>query len=124
MNEKQEELVEMEALLPAGIVKDWTATMELWEADEVEDTVVGDKADDVWGDLHVSEMLAMGMQLEESQRELASNISALKSHASDRQKTTMLEQGNKLCHKITSWIKIQANFQPGVKHLQEADNLT
>ncbi|KAF7364546.1 hypothetical protein MVEN_00323600 [Mycena venus] len=131
MNEKQEELVEMEASLPTGIVKEWTAAMELWEADaskpnlfnEVENAVAGDKADDMRGDLHAYEMLAMGMQLEQSQRELASDIAALKSHASDGQKTTVLERGNKLRRKIASWIQTQTDFQPSVKRLREADDL-
>ncbi|KAJ7761424.1 hypothetical protein B0H16DRAFT_1312223 [Mycena metata] len=146
MVEKQQELVEVEASLPPDIVKSWTEAMELWEKDsrqpnpfnvaekhatvqavrgriaqEAGQAVEGDKADDVRGDLHAYEMLAMGMQLEQQQRELACDIAALKNHASDGQKTTVLERGNKLRRKIASWIKIQTDFQPGVKSLRTAD---
>ncbi|KAJ7906944.1 hypothetical protein B0H13DRAFT_2233541 [Mycena leptocephala] len=145
MTKTQEEFVESEASLPAESVKAWTTAMELWEADlenpnpfnvqdkhislqavwgwiatETKDAVEGDSADDVRGDLHVSEMIAMGMQLEEQQRELASDTAALKTHASDGQKTTILERGNKLRRKIASWIQTQTEFQPGVAILQEA----
>ncbi|KAJ7909356.1 hypothetical protein B0H13DRAFT_1616599, partial [Mycena leptocephala] len=145
MGETQEEFVESEASLPAESVKAWTTAMELWEADpkkpnpfnvqdkhvslqavrgriatEAKDAVEGDTADDVRGDLHASEMIAMGMQLEEQQRELASDTGALKTHASDGQKTTILERGNKLRRKIASWIQTQTEFQPGVAVLREA----
>jgi hypothetical protein len=145
MTKTQEELVESVASLPAESVKAWTTAMELWEDDpenpnpfnvqdkhvslqavrgriatETKDAVEGDAADDVRGDLHVSEMIAMGMQLEEQQRELASDTAALKTHASDGQKTTILERGNKLQRKIASWIQTQTEFQPGVAVLREA----
>ncbi|KAJ7032307.1 hypothetical protein C8F04DRAFT_1262054 [Mycena alexandri] len=98
MVEKEQELVEVEASLPPDIVKSWTEAMELWEkdsskpnpfnvagkhatvqavrgriAEEEKYAVEGDRADDVRGDL---------------QRELAFDIAALKTHASDGQKTT------------------------------------
>ncbi|KAJ7041341.1 hypothetical protein C8F04DRAFT_1253041 [Mycena alexandri] len=136
MVEKQQELVEGEASLPADIVKAWSTAMELWEADsrnpnpfnvaakhatlevirehiatEAAGAVEGDKSGDVRGDLHAYEMLAMGMQLEQQQRELAHNITALKTHASNGQKTTVLEHGNKLRRKIASWITLQTDFQ-------------
>jgi hypothetical protein len=135
MGETQEEFVESEALLPAESVKVWTTAMELWEADlmkpnpfnvqdkhvslqavrgriamEAKDAVEGNTVDDVRGDLHVSEMIAMGMQLEEQQCELVSDTGTLKTHASDGQKTTILEQGNKLRWKIASWIQMQMEF--------------
>ncbi|KAJ7928222.1 hypothetical protein B0H13DRAFT_2549726 [Mycena leptocephala] len=129
MGETQEEFVESEASLPTESVKAWTTAMELWEADpkqpnpfdvqdkhvslqavrgriatETKDAVEGDAADD----------------LEEQQRELASDTAALKTHASDGQKTTILERGNKLRWKIASWIQTQTEFQPGVAVLREA----
>ncbi|KAF7360930.1 CxC2 domain-containing protein [Mycena sanguinolenta] len=135
MMEKQEDL-------------NWTMAIELWEhnprnpnpfdikekhatlqavrkriAEETKDAVEGDRADDVRGDLHVSEMLAMGMQLESQQRDLASDGAALKTHASDGQKTTLLERGNKLRRKIASWVRTQTEFQPDVARLRERDDL-
>ncbi|KAF7340931.1 hypothetical protein MSAN_02078100 [Mycena sanguinolenta] len=132
MMEKQEELVETEASLPPEIVQRWTTTMRLWEenvnnpnpfdvkekhdslqavrgriAEETKHAVEGDRADD----------------LESQQRDLASDAGALKTHASDGQKTTVLERGNKLRRKITTWIKLQTEFQPDVARLRERDDL-
>ncbi|KAF7373737.1 hypothetical protein MSAN_00584800 [Mycena sanguinolenta] len=148
MMEKQEDLVETEASLPPENVKAWTAVVELWEfkpsnpnpfdvkekhatlqavrkriAEGMQDAVEGDRTDDVRGDLHVSEMLAMGMQLESQQRDLASDSAALKTHASDAQKTTLLERGNKLRRKIASWVRTQTEFQLEVARLRERDDL-
>ncbi|KAJ6505093.1 hypothetical protein C8R45DRAFT_817502 [Mycena sanguinolenta] len=148
MMEKQEDLVETEASLPRENVEAWTIAMELWEhnpknpnpfdvkekhvtlqavrkriAEETKDAVEGDRADDVRGDLHVSEMLAMGMQLESQQRDLASDGAALKTHTSDGQKTTLLERGNKLRRKIASWVRTQTEFQPDIARLRERDDL-
>ncbi|KAJ6468859.1 hypothetical protein C8R45DRAFT_1105497 [Mycena sanguinolenta] len=149
MMEKQEELVETEASLPPEIVEKWTTAMELWEddpiknpnpfdvkkkhaslqavrgriAEETKHAVEGDRADNVRGDLHASEMLAMGMQLESQQRDLASDTAALKAHATDGQKTTVLERSNKLRRKIATWIKLQTEFQPDVARFRERDDL-
>ncbi|KAK7046356.1 CxC2 domain-containing protein [Favolaschia claudopus] len=147
MVEKQEELVEMEASLPEEIVKEWTKAMQLWEADatkpnpfdvrekhasleavrgrianETRGARAGDAADDVRGELHASEMIEMGLRLESQQRDLGSDNAVLTAHASDGQKTTLLERRNKLARKITSWIKIQSEFQPEVARLREADD--
>ncbi|KAF7377333.1 CxC2 domain-containing protein [Mycena sanguinolenta] len=148
MMEKQEDLVETEASLPCENMENWTTAIELWEhdpknpnpfdvkekhatlqavrkriAEETKDAVEGDRADDVRRDLHVSEMLAMGMQLESQQRDLASDSAALKTDASDGQKTTLLECGNKLRRKIANWVRMQTEFQPDIARLRERDNL-
>ncbi|KAK7022232.1 CxC2 domain-containing protein [Favolaschia claudopus] len=147
MVEKNEELVEMEASLPPEIVTEWTAAMEAWEADdkkpnpfnvkekhasldavrgriakETEGARAGDAADDVRGDLHASEMIEMGLRLESQQRDLGSDHAALKTHASQGQKTTVLERRNKLARKLATWIKTQTEFQPEVARLREAED--
>ncbi|KAJ7024514.1 hypothetical protein C8F04DRAFT_1270212 [Mycena alexandri] len=147
MVEREQELLETEASLPAEIVKSWATAMELWESDstkpnpfnvgekhatlqairgriaeETKDAVEGDAAGDVRGELHASEMVAMGMQLEQQQRELACDIAALKNHASDSQKTTVLERGNKLRRKIASWIATQTSFQSNVADLRREED--
>jgi hypothetical protein len=147
MVDTQEALVESEASLPLGTVGPWRTAMELWEldptnpnpfnvaekhaslqavrgriAEEVQGAVEGDAADDVRGDLHVSELLSMGMQLEQEQRVIAADVSALKTHATDGQKTTILERGNKLRRKIANWILTQTAFQPGVAAVRAADD--
>ncbi|KAJ7081795.1 hypothetical protein B0H15DRAFT_786116, partial [Mycena belliarum] len=147
MVETQQELVEAEASLPVETLEPWTKAMELWEddpsnpnpfdvtekheslqairgriAEEVKNTVEGDGSGDVVGDLHASEMISMGMQLEHQQRELACDAGALKMHATSGQKTTMVERGNKLRRKIANWMKTQAEFQPVVLTLRAAED--
>lgn len=91
-------------------------------AAEASTAVAGDAADDVRGDLHAYEMVDMGMQLEDQQRELAFDAAAVKLHATDRQKTTLLERSNKLGRKITEWLKIRESFAPIVVPLRMADD--
>ncbi|KAJ7854749.1 hypothetical protein B0H14DRAFT_3085502 [Mycena olivaceomarginata] len=90
-------------------------------AAEASTAVAGDAADDVRGDLHAYEMVDMGMQLEDQQRELAFDAAAVKLHATDRQKTTLLERSNKLGRKITEWLKIRESFTPMVARLRMED---
>ncbi|KAJ7301491.1 hypothetical protein DFH08DRAFT_827531 [Mycena albidolilacea] len=114
------ELLEAEQGLPGDVVAAWTTEMELWEADsanpnpfrvadkpeglfairgrlaaEATTAVAGDEADNIRGDLHAHEMINMGLQLEEQQRDLAVDSSTVKLHATDRQKTALLERSNK-----------------------------
>ncbi|KAJ7791277.1 hypothetical protein B0H14DRAFT_3567333 [Mycena olivaceomarginata] len=91
-------------------------------AAEASTAVAGDAADDVRGDLHAYEMVDMGMQLEDQQRELAFDAAAVKLHATDRQKTTLLERSNKLGRKITEWLKIRESFTPMVARLRMEDD--
>jgi hypothetical protein len=73
---------------------------------------VGDTEDDVREDLHASEMIDMGLHLEAQQRDLASDAGAVKTHATDRQKTALLERSNKLGRKLAEWMKIRESFTP------------
>ncbi|KAJ7434289.1 hypothetical protein FB451DRAFT_1468738 [Mycena latifolia] len=147
MVDAQRELVESEASLPRETLEPWKKVIELWEldpanpnpfniaekhaslqairgriAEETKDAVEGDVADDVRGDLHASEMIAMGLQHKQQQQALAADIGALKNHAIDRQKTTMLERSNKLRRKIANWIKTQTDFQPSLATVRAADD--
>ncbi|KAJ7073553.1 hypothetical protein B0H15DRAFT_792741, partial [Mycena belliarum] len=147
MVDKQRDLVESEASLPSETLEPWKKATEMWEldptnpnpfnvaekhdslqairgriAEETKNAVEGDLADDVRGDLHASEMIAMGMQLEQQQRALTADIGALKLHATDGQKTTMLERGNKLRRKIANWIATQTDFQPALASLRAAED--
>ncbi|KAJ7330528.1 hypothetical protein DFH08DRAFT_708944, partial [Mycena albidolilacea] len=141
------ELTEAEEGLPEDIVAAWATEMELWEADsanpnpfkvaekpeglfairgrladEAVTAVAGDEADDVRGDLHAHEMVDMGLQLEEQQRDLAVDSAAIKLHATDRQKTALLERSNKLGRKITEWLKIRESFTPMVATLRTEED--
>ncbi|KAJ7113288.1 hypothetical protein C8R43DRAFT_1138715 [Mycena crocata] len=140
------ELWEAEQGLPVDVVTKWRKEMEDWEEDagkpnpfkvvdkaeslyairgrlaaDAEKDQAGDEADDVRGDLHATEMITMGLKLEEEQRTLESDTKAIKMHATDRQKTGLRERSNKLARKITEWIKIQASFSPTVVTLRAAD---
>ncbi|KAJ7469942.1 hypothetical protein B0H11DRAFT_2159271 [Mycena galericulata] len=139
-------LLEAEQGLPSDVVAKWTREMELWEedannpnpfritqkhetvqairgrlAEEAKGAKEGDDADDVRGDLHATEMIMMGIQLEEQQRVLGFDAGAIKAHATDRQKTALQERTNKLERKIVGWIDIQKSFTPVVTALRAAD---
>ncbi|KAF8144857.1 hypothetical protein K438DRAFT_1992419 [Mycena galopus ATCC 62051] len=141
------ELLETEQGLEQESLKKWKRAMELWELDsknpnpfalmekqegvftirerlaaEASEARAGDEADDIRGDLHAYEMIEMGMQLEDQQRELAFDAGAVKLHATDRQRTTLLERSNKLARKITEWLKIRESFTPLVATLRTADD--
>ncbi|KAJ7858652.1 hypothetical protein B0H14DRAFT_3085047 [Mycena olivaceomarginata] len=133
--------------LPSQTLAVWTTAMELWElsdknpnpfkvtdkhegifairgrlASEAATAVAGDAADDVRGDLHAHEMIDMGMHLEDQQRELAFDGGAVKLHATDRQKTALLERSNKLGRKLGEWLKIRESFTAAVAALRMEDD--
>ncbi|KAJ6467617.1 hypothetical protein C8R47DRAFT_1078525, partial [Mycena vitilis] len=137
------ELLEAEDGLPALVVETWTKEMELWELDsrnpnpfkidekpegvhaiqgrlaaEASTAKAGDALDDVRGDLHASEMINQGLNLEEQQRELAFDAGALKTHATDCQKTAITERSNKLGRKLHEWLKTRESFTPIVGTLR------
>ncbi|KAK6981487.1 CxC2 domain-containing protein [Favolaschia claudopus] len=140
-------LLEAEAALPEEVVTQWRAEMESWELDaskpnpfkltekhegmaairlrlasEVARQDVENDVDDVRGDLHAHEMIHMGMQLEAQQRQLAFDAGLLKTHATDRQKTGLVERSNKLGRKIAEWLKIRESFTPDVSSIRAADD--
>ncbi|KAF7300467.1 hypothetical protein HMN09_00930700 [Mycena chlorophos] len=74
-------------------------------------------------DMHVTELIAGGLHLEEQQRALAADISALGTHPTDRQRTAIVERASKLRRKVLAWIDIHAQFFPIAEDLhQQADN--
>ncbi|KAK6977540.1 CxC2 domain-containing protein [Favolaschia claudopus] len=139
------ELWEAEQGLPSDEVEKWRAEMEAWELDaaspnpfkltekhEGMQAIRGRLAaaaaddpdvDDVRGDLHAHEMIVMGINLEEQQRQLAFDAGLLKTHATDGQKTGLLERSNKLGRKITQFLKIRESFTPSVASLRAADDV-
>ncbi|KAJ7813609.1 hypothetical protein B0H14DRAFT_3477720 [Mycena olivaceomarginata] len=141
------ELLETELGLPGEAVVKWTREMELWElddrnpnpfkitekhegifairgrlAEEALAAMAGDAADDVGGDLHVHEMVDMGMQLEQQQCDLVFDTGALKLHATDCQKTALVERSNKLRRKVNEWLKIRESFAPAVARLRTQED--
>ncbi|KAJ7116908.1 hypothetical protein C8R44DRAFT_879439 [Mycena epipterygia] len=63
-------------------------------------------------DMHVTEVIAMGLQLEEQQRVLRFDASATGLHPSERERTAMVERTSKLRRKIFAWMEIQEAFFP------------
>ncbi|KAJ7270337.1 hypothetical protein C8J57DRAFT_1435473 [Mycena rebaudengoi] len=147
MVEKRLALDEMMATLPPAAVGEWTTGIELWERDSskpnpfqttqrhesvqairgrmavaAQEAIEGDDTDEVRGDVHASEFIAMGLQLEEQQRTLKFDKAALKTHKSDEQTTTMQERTNKLRKKVVGYGDQQVAFSPEVARLQAAED--
>ncbi|KAJ6575718.1 hypothetical protein DFH09DRAFT_1260865 [Mycena vulgaris] len=73
-------------------------------------------------DMHVTELIAMGLQLEEQQRVLRFDMSATGLHPSDQQRTAMVERTSKLRRKIFAWIDIQKMSFPIVETLRKLED--
>ncbi|KAJ7472830.1 hypothetical protein FB451DRAFT_1134413 [Mycena latifolia] len=73
-------------------------------------------------DMHVTELIAMGIQLEEQQRVLRFDTSATGLHPTDKQRTAMVERTSKLCRKIFAWIDIQKLFFPIVERIRKSED--
>ncbi|KAJ7157909.1 hypothetical protein C8R43DRAFT_1125050 [Mycena crocata] len=126
-------------------VVEWTKMVELWEksaenknpfeslekddhlatvrrelAEEAAKRAEEDEEDegDVVDEMHVTEMIAMGLQLEEHQRTLAFDMADMGQHPTDDQRRGMVERTSKLRRKIESWIKQQERFVPRCKWLR------
>ncbi|KAJ7250007.1 hypothetical protein C8J57DRAFT_1521603, partial [Mycena rebaudengoi] len=76
----------------------------------------------VRGDMHVTELLAMGLQLEEAQRTLSWDAAATGLHPTDIQRTVLVERTSKLRRRIVSWMEIQAQFFPEVSRLRDLED--
>ncbi|KAJ7780820.1 hypothetical protein DFH07DRAFT_950044 [Mycena maculata] len=77
---------------------------------------------DVQEEMHVTEFVAMGLQLEEQQIDLKFDIEAMGQHPTDDQRRTMIERSSKLRWKIGTWIDTQVLFFPVVTKLRELDD--
>ncbi|KAJ7022257.1 hypothetical protein C8F04DRAFT_1272805 [Mycena alexandri] len=76
----------------------------------------------VMEDMHITEMIAMGLQLEEQQRTLAHDSVAVGLHPTVNQRRAMVERTSKLRRKILGWIDIQNGFFPSVKVLRAKED--
>ncbi|KAJ6613766.1 hypothetical protein B0H10DRAFT_2165228 [Mycena sp. CBHHK59/15] len=143
------ELEDLELSLPRTAVEEWTREMEAWEADasqpnpfkprvqhktmqavrlamaeEVKEEMDLDVLEGlvVRDDMHPTEMVSMGLQLEELQRTLAFDLAGVGNHPSTEQLTTMTERTNKLRRKLLSWMDIQLGFMPHVALLRAEED--
>ncbi|KAF7358304.1 hypothetical protein MVEN_00879800 [Mycena venus] len=73
----------------------------------------------VKGDMHITEFIVMGLQLEDQQRVLASDIAATGLHPTDRQRSAMIECTSKLQRKIIAWAEVQQKFFPALANVRE-----
>ncbi|KAJ7280892.1 hypothetical protein C8J57DRAFT_1057508 [Mycena rebaudengoi] len=142
-------LAEMVESLDKAAVDEWTAMAEAWEKDAAQanpfetqqkDTHLAkvryelareaaareaageDDDDEVRADMHVTEFVAMGMQLEEQQRVLGFDVAQTGQHPTDDQRRIMVERTSKLRRKILAWMEIQAQFFPVVTRLRELED--
>ncbi|KAJ7801661.1 hypothetical protein B0H14DRAFT_2615098 [Mycena olivaceomarginata] len=137
MSHAWQALADMNKSLGADEVKIWRIMVEKWEADieapnpfetiqkdqhvasvraelaaeaAAREAAGAEEADTVRGDMRVTELIAMGLQLEEQQRVLASDVAATGLHPTDGQRRAMIERTSKLRRKIFAWIDIQQKF--------------
>ncbi|KAK6969028.1 hypothetical protein R3P38DRAFT_2671570 [Favolaschia claudopus] len=134
-------LNDINASLGSEVVDQWTEMAERWEADvtapnpfatvrkdqhvakvrmELAEEAAAREAEGqedegaVRGNMHITELIAMGLQLEDQQRSLATDISATGLHPTDGQRRAMTERTSKLRRKIVAWIDIQHSFFPAL----------
>ncbi|KAJ7017666.1 hypothetical protein C8F04DRAFT_1200144 [Mycena alexandri] len=77
---------------------------------------------EVVDEMHVTEMIAMGLKLEEHQRTLGFDMAAMGQHPTDDQCRTMVERTSKLRRKIDAWVKHQERFTPRVIALRKRED--
>ncbi|KAJ7199337.1 hypothetical protein C8J57DRAFT_1155937 [Mycena rebaudengoi] len=152
MVETRTALEDMEELLGGAegtTVQAWTAMAEAWEKDaaspnpfesakknehlaqvrrELAEEAAAREASNtevpgaVRSDMHVTELLAMGLQLEETQRVLGWDTAATGLHPTDNQRTALVERTSKLRRKIVTWMEIQEQFFPQVSRLRDSED--
>ncbi|KAJ7808713.1 hypothetical protein B0H14DRAFT_3761075 [Mycena olivaceomarginata] len=142
-------LADMNTSLSLEVVKEWTEMAEKWEADTDApnpfETIRKDQhvasvraelaaesaarelagqedADAVRGDMHITELIAMGLQLEQQQRVLASDMAATGLHPTDGQRRAMMERSSKLRRKIVAWINVQQKFFPALANIRARED--
>ncbi|KAK6974482.1 hypothetical protein R3P38DRAFT_3335742 [Favolaschia claudopus] len=145
----KEVLVDMNSSVGAETVGKWTEMAVKWEADveapnpfetirkdehlakvradlareAAEREMAGrEDAGAIRDDMHVSELIAMGLQLEDQQRVLAADVSSTGQHPTDGQRRAMTERSTKLRRKITAWIDIQTKFWPALVNVRDRED--
>ncbi|KAJ7022851.1 hypothetical protein C8F04DRAFT_970965 [Mycena alexandri] len=136
------ELEELETSLrnlgAGATLEEWRVEMEAWEddaknsnpfaskrehkrvADVRRELAEEDAAEDdddkvvVAEEMHATEWIGMGVQLEELQRTLGFDIGKIGNHPTAEQQTNLTERGNKLRRKLLTWMDAQALFIPHV----------
>ncbi|KAJ7434249.1 hypothetical protein B0H11DRAFT_2258549 [Mycena galericulata] len=74
-------------------------------------------------EMHVNELIAMGLQLEEQQRSIRFDMSATGLHPSEKERAATVERSSKLRCKIVAWMDIQKVFFPVVEGLRKLEDI-
>ncbi|KAF9458821.1 hypothetical protein BDZ94DRAFT_1172825 [Collybia nuda] len=134
-SEHRQLLKEFEASVPPSIIKEWTTAVNNWENDasqpspfksktksiserEARLQLAAEAAKEVMSGpnydhmSHPSVMIANGLQLEDDQRRLATDIADLGQHPTTKQLTEILERSNLLRRKIGIWTDEQILHMP------------
>ncbi|KAF7346301.1 hypothetical protein MSAN_01857500 [Mycena sanguinolenta] len=149
MVKTKQALRDLEESLGPQVVQAWTEMAEAWEeketnpnpfethrkdshvahvraelaAEAAEREVAGkEDAMSIRGDLHITELLAMGLQLEDQQRILAFDVSSTGLHPTDGQRRAMIERTSKLRRKIMTWMSLQTSFLPGLQNIRQLED--
>ncbi|KAJ7495442.1 hypothetical protein FB451DRAFT_1077072 [Mycena latifolia] len=139
-------LADLEESLGPTVVKEWTDMAVKWEADPdapnpfetlrkddhlakvrselaaeaaAREEAGKEDAGSISDDMHITELLSMGLQLEEQQRILAFDLAATGLHPTDNQRRVMVERTAKLRRKIFAWIDLQAGFFPELVRVRQ-----
>ncbi|KAJ7770736.1 hypothetical protein B0H16DRAFT_1306425 [Mycena metata] len=86
---------------------------------EMEDAMGGEVASD---EMHATEWVGMGLQLEELQRVLGFDVGKIGNHPTAEQQANVTERGNKLRRKLLTWMDAQALFIPHVAVLRAEED--
>ncbi|KAJ7897598.1 hypothetical protein B0H14DRAFT_3589450 [Mycena olivaceomarginata] len=147
----REALADLEESLGTESVVQWTEMATRWEADidapnpfetqhkdkhvakvraelaveaAAREAAGTEAAGAVRGDMHITELVGMGLQLEDQQRVLGSDVASTGLHPTDGQRRAMIERTSKLRRKIFAWIEVQTKFFPAPKNIREVEDNT
>ncbi|KAJ7768991.1 hypothetical protein B0H16DRAFT_1716189 [Mycena metata] len=142
-------LDDLEASLGAGAVAEWETMAQAWEKDSAKPNLFAtlrkdqhvaqvhaelaaeaaareaagkEKVGAVRGDMHITELVGMGLQLEDQQRILVFDVAATGLHPTDGQRRAMIERSSKLHRKIVAWMDLQVKFFPGLGNVREMED--
>ncbi|KAJ7457113.1 hypothetical protein FB451DRAFT_1047708 [Mycena latifolia] len=144
MMETRETLADLEKSFEGETLVVWREMLEAWEADAEKPNPFGSHKKDehlaqvrrelaeeaagietlgaVHEEMHVTELVVMGLQLEDQQRVLRFDVSATGLHPTDKERTAMVERTSKLRRKIFTWMDIQKLFFPVVETLRKRED--
>ncbi|KAJ6548378.1 hypothetical protein B0H19DRAFT_188597 [Mycena capillaripes] len=136
--------------LGAGeVLEEWRAEVEAWEGDsektnpfaskvekktvvdvrramaaEVQEEMTEDELEGLAAseEMHATELIGMGLQLEELQRSLGFDMARIGNHPTSEQQANMTERANKLRRKILTWMDAQLLVTPYVAQLRAAED--